>query len=276
MLGILRRHWPEYLIESAGLGAFMVSAGVFASLLQHPASPLHVAVPDPLLRRLLMGLAMGGTAAAIIYSPLGQRSGAHLNPAVTLTFWRLSKIEPWDAVFYVVAQLVGGLAGMGLAVAVLGGVLAHPNVNFVVTQPGSAGPWVALLAEAVIAFLLMITVLVMTNQPRLNRYTGLAVAALLAVYITFEAPLSGMSLNPARSLASAVPAAMWTSLWVYFVAPVLGMMGAVEVYRMWPGAQRVLCAKLHHDNDQRCIFRCSYPVVRGKERMREDGHSKLG
>ena len=264
MLGSVQRHWPEYLIEAAGLGVFMVSAGMFASLLEHPASPLHVAVPDPLLRRFMMGLAMGGTAAAIIYSPLGQRSGAHINPSVTLTFWRLSKIEPWDAVFYVVAQLAGGLAGMGLAVAVLGGVLAHPNVNFVVTQPGSAGTWVALLAEAIIAFFLMLTVLVTANRPRLNRYTGLAVALLLVVYITFEAPLSGMSLNPARSLASAVPAGMWTGLWVYFVAPVLGMMGAVEVYRMWAGTERVLCAKLHHDNDQRCIFRCSYPAERSK------------
>ena len=261
MLGNLRRHWPEYLIEAAGLGAFMASAGVFASVLEHPASPLRAAAPDPLLRRFLMGLAMGGTAAAIIYSPLGQRSGAHINPALTLTFWRLSKIETWDAIFYAVAQVVGGLAGMGLAAAVLGGVLAHPNVNFVVTQPGSAGTWVALLAETVIAFLLMITVLVMANQPRLNRYTGLAVALLLVVYITFESPLSGMSLNPARSLASAVPAWLWTGLWVYFVAPVLGMMGAVEAYRRWPGTQRVLCAKLHHDNHQRCIFRCDYPIA---------------
>ena len=264
MLGSLQRHWPEYLIEAAGLGAFMVSAGVFASLLEHPASPLRMAAPDPLLRRFLMGLGMGGTAAVIIYSPLGQRSGAHINPALTLTFWRLSKIETWDAVFYVVAQLVGGLAGMGLAAAVLGGVLAHPSVNFVVTQPGSAGLWMALLAEAVIAFLLMITVLVMANRPRLNRYTELAVALLLVVYITFEAPLSGMSLNPARSLASAVPAWLWTGLWLYFVAPVLGMMGAVEAYRRWPGTQRVLCAKLHHDNHQRCIFRCTYPALRSE------------
>ena len=266
MLASLQRHWPEYLIEAAGLGAFMVAAGVFASMLEHPASPVRLAAPDPLFRRFLMGLAMGGTAAAIIYSPLGQRSGAHINPAFTLTFWRLSKIDTWDAVFYVVAQVVGGLAGMGLglAAAVLGGVLAHPNVNFVVTQPGPAGLWVALLAKAAISFLLMVTVLVMANQPRLNRYTGLAVALLLVAYITFEAPLSGMSLNPGRSLASAVPAWHWTGLWVYFVAPVLGMLGAAEVYRRWPGRHRVLCAKLHHANHQRCIFRCDYPIVRSR------------
>jgi len=103
-----------------------------------------------------------------------------------------------------------------------------------------------------------------SSHARLNRYTGLAVAALLAVYITLEAPLSGMSLNPARSFASAVPAWLWDGLWVYFVAPALGMTAAAEAYRRWPGTHRVLCAKLHHDNHQRCIFRCDYPTMRGR------------
>ena len=56
---MLRAHWPEYLMEAAGLGAFMVSAGLVATLLEHPASPLHQALPSPLLRRALMGIAMG-------------------------------------------------------------------------------------------------------------------------------------------------------------------------------------------------------------------------
>src|SRR3954447_16453069 len=63
----LRRHWPEYLIEAMGLAVFMLSAAVFATLLEHPTSPLHQALVDPLLRRLLMGLAMGSTAIAIVY-----------------------------------------------------------------------------------------------------------------------------------------------------------------------------------------------------------------
>lgn len=261
MLTSLQHHWPEYLIEAAGLGAFMVSAAVFTSMLEHPASPLRLALPDPLSRRFLMGLAMGCTAVAIIYSPFGKRSGAHINPAVTLTFWRLSTIEPWDAALYICAQFAGGLAGMGLAAGILGRILADPSVKFVVTEPGPAGPWMALLAEAAISFLLMLTVLVMVNRPQLNRYTGLAVAVLLVIYVTFEAPLSGMSLNPGRSLASGVAAWYWTGLWLYFVAPVLGMLGAAEVYRRWPGPHRVLCAKLHHMNHQRCIFRCRYPIA---------------
>jgi len=67
----LRRHWPEYLMEAAGLGMFMISAGLFGTLLFHPASPLVVLLPDPLARRALMGAIMGATAIGLIYSPWG-------------------------------------------------------------------------------------------------------------------------------------------------------------------------------------------------------------
>jgi aquaporin Z len=99
MADALRRHWPEYLMEAAGLGLFMVSAGVCATLLWYPGSPLADAVPDGVGRRAVMGLIMGLTAIAIIYSPWDQQSGAHLNPALTLTFWRLGKVAGWDALF---------------------------------------------------------------------------------------------------------------------------------------------------------------------------------
>ncbi|MGH7166316.1 MAG: aquaporin, partial [Nitrospiraceae bacterium] len=105
----LARHWPEYLMEAAGLAVFMISAAVFTTVLEHPASPVRQAITDPVLRRALIGLAMGLTAIGIIYSPWGKQSGAHLNPAVTLTFLRLGKIQVADALFYVLAQFAGGL-----------------------------------------------------------------------------------------------------------------------------------------------------------------------
>ena len=245
-------------MEAAGLGMFMISACVFATILEYPGSPVHQAVPDPFLRRIVMGIGMGLTAIGIIFSPWGKQSGAHINPSITVSFLRLGKIEPWDAFFYVGAQFLGAIGGVLLVATIVGVLVAHPSVNYVVTQPGTAGPAIAFLAEFVISFALMAVVLIVSNTPTLARYTGLFAGALVATYITVEAPLSGMSMNPARSFGSAVPPQLWQSLWIYFTAPSLGMLLAAEVYVRLRGAHRVICAKLHHHNDKRCIFHCGY------------------
>jgi aquaporin Z len=252
------RHWPEYLMEAAELAAFMLAACLVATGLEHPASSLRRALPDATLRRVLTGLAMGVTAIAIVYSPWGRRSGALCNPSLTLAFLRLGKIAPADAACYVAAQFAGGLAGVVAAAVVLGRLLGHPDVNYAATSPGERGPWVAFVAEAAISFVLVVVVLTVANTARLNRFTGLFAGALVALYIAVEAPLSGMSMNPARSLGSAVPAALWSSLWIYFTAPPLGMLAGAEAYLRVAGPARIRCAKLHHENDARCIFRCSY------------------
>ncbi len=262
----LRDHWPEYLIEALGLGLFMVSACVFGTLLGHPRSPVVRALPDPLALQVLMGLAMGLTAVALIYSPWGQRSGAHFNPATTLTFWRLGKVRTADAAFYVLAQTIGALAGVLIAAAILGELLAHLSVQYVATVPGPVGAPLAFVAECVITFILMMVVLHASNTMRLARFTGLFAGALVATYIIIEAPISGMSMNPARSLASAIPAHAWTALWVYFLAPPLGMLLAAQVYVSRGGIAQVFCAKLHHDNGQRCIFRCRFAEMTAARR----------
>ena len=257
----LRRHWPEYLIEACLLGAFMVSALGMTVLLEHPASPANQALPDVMLRRALMGLAMGATAIALVYSPFGQRSGAHFNPALTLTFLRLGKIEPADALGYVIAQFAGGVLGVLAIAGVLGMRVAAPSVNYAVTAPGMAGSAAAFAAEVAISFTTMLTVLIVSNTARLARFTPLFVGALVASWITFEAPLSGMSMNPARSFASAAGAGVFSSLWLYFTAPLVGMLLAAEVYVRARGLRAVHCAKLHHQNSQRCIFRCGYHMA---------------
>ncbi len=261
-------HWPEYLIEAAGLGSFMISACLFTALLHHPQSPVVQALPSPFVRTLLTGLAMGLTLISIVYSPWGKRSGAHLNPVFTLTFLRLGKVAPKDAIGYVTAQFAGGLAGVLLSSLLLGSLIRDPAVNFAVTVPGPAGAGAAFVAEAGISFLMMTMVLLSTNTARVARYTGLFAGALVATYITFESPISGMSMNPARTLASALPAWLFPSLWVYFTAPLLGMLLAAEVYVRLKGVRGVYCAKFHHDNSQRCIFRCRYGEIAGRRDTR--------
>ncbi|HYL82411.1 MAG TPA: aquaporin, partial [Candidatus Acidoferrum sp.] len=201
---------------------------------------------------------MGLTATGIIYSPWGMQSGAHLNPSVTLSFLRLGKVEAWDGLFYVLAQFVGGLSGVLFASACLSPWVSHPSINYVATVPGMDGPSVAFVAEFVISFGLMTVVLIASNTEKLARFTGLFAAGLVAAYITVEAPLSGMSMNPARTLASAFPAHALRWLWIYFAAPPLGMLIAAELYRLLSRSGGVRCAKLHHQNNKRCIFRCGY------------------
>ena len=261
LLNALRRHWPEYVMEGVELGLYMISACAFVVLLQYPTSPVHQAFPDPALRRVLIGIAMGMTAIGIIYSPLGQRSGAHFNPAVTLTFFRLGKVEFWDTAFYGAAQFIGGLLGVVLSALFLGELLAHPSVRYAVTVPGMAGVGVAFLAEVVISFLQMSVILRFSNNPRLAHFTGLFAGAMIATYIGLEAPYSGMSMNPARTFASALPPQIWTALWLYFTAPPLGMLLAAELYVRQYGIHKVFCAKLHHHNDKRCIFHCNWKQI---------------
>lgn len=258
MVTALKQHWPEYLMEAAELGIFMVAACMFGVLLDYPGSPVHQALPDPTLRRVLGGMAMGLTAISIIYSPLGKRSGAHFNPAVTLTFWRLGKVGGADAFFYVISQFAGAVIGVMLASVILQNMLTQPPVRYITTLPGNNGVAVAFIAEAIIAFSQMTMVLNVSNRNNIARYTGLFAGALVAIYISIESPFSGMSMNPARTFGSAFNACIWNSLWIYLTAPPLGMLLAAESYLRLKGARNVLCAKLHHHNHQRCIFKCNF------------------
>src|SRR5215470_513568 len=182
----LRKHWPEYLIEGWALGTFMLCAGIVATLLGAPASPVHRALPAPMWRQAAAGIAMGVTAIALIHSQWGKRSGAHMNPAVTLTFLRLGKIRPWDALFFVIAQIVGGVSGVLLVAALAGPAFRDPPVSYAATLPGSGGPAVAFAAEFMISAVLMLTVLSLSTSVRLAPFTGLIVGCLVASYISFE------------------------------------------------------------------------------------------
>jgi aquaporin Z len=219
---------PEFAIEAALLGAFMISALAFTVLMEHPASPVTATVTSPLAKRLVIGLGMASTAVALIYSPWGMRSGAHMNPAVTLAFARLGLVPRSSVPGYIAAQFIGGIAGTWVGWQLFGPLVEHPAVRFAVTVPGPWGAGAAFAAELVMTSVLMAAVLAAARVPRWRPRAGLVAASLLVVFITVEAPVSGMSLNPARTLGSAVWAGHFAALWIYFSAPVLGMLLAAE------------------------------------------------
>lgn len=247
-------HWPEYCIEAVLLGLFMISACVFTTVLELPSSMVRQNIPSAFLRRVLTGIAMGITAVGLIYSPFGQRSGAQMNPSVTLAFYRLGRIKPVDTMCYIASQLAGGVAGVLIARILLGDRLAAPQVRFAATVPGASGLALAIAGEFVISFLLMTVVLHVSADSRLARFTGLAAGLLVATYITLEAPLSGMSMNPARTLASAVHAKVWVGVWIYVVVPPLAMLAAGELYMRRLAGAAAGCCKLYHNPQRRCIF----------------------
>jgi aquaporin Z len=254
-----KHNWPLYVCEAIELALFMLSACAFTIFLFDPSWPASHWFPSATTRRALMGIAMGITAVLIIQSPMGKRSGAHFNPAITLTYFRLGKIKLWDAVFYVFFQFIGAVLGVAVAAAILGSSLSKPAVNYVVTVPGPYGTAAAFLAELFMASLLMTLVLLMSNRVHLASYVSYVVGSVIVFCVFVFAPVSGFSINPARTTGSAFFAGVWTAGWLYFVAPLLGMLSAAEVYVRINGDDRVLCAKLHPNSAFPCPFLCHFP-----------------
>ena len=247
-------HWQEHVMEGALLGLFMISACVFTVIFQLPGSPVRQAIASAELRRVLTGIAMGLTAIALIYSPWGQRSGAHLNPSVTLTFLRLGKIKRVDASFYLLFQFAGAAIGVFVAAMILGTRIGDASVQYAATYPGTSGAAVAALGEFAISFLQMTIVLTVSNHPGLNRLTGIVAGLMVAAYIAIEAPYSGTSMNPARTFGSALPSGIWHGFLIYLLVPPVAMLAAAQVFVWRKGKSAVHCCKLDHSPKRNCIF----------------------
>ena len=229
MLHALKNHWRDYLLEAGGLMAFMLGAGAFGTLFLYPDSAVSQAIPSDLLKRAGLGLCMGLVTFTIV-SVIGGRTGAHINPAVTWSFWRQGKIGGWDATFYTAAQFAGAIAAPTILLALIGDPFTHEKVEYATSQPGPAGDLAAFAAEFGMSFVLMLSILIVLDIERIAKWLPAIVGALIALYITVAAPISGMSLNPARTFGSALTAGQWSGLWIYFTAPPLAMLLAVELY----------------------------------------------
>jgi aquaporin Z len=251
-------HWREYLMEASELGTLMLCICLFGTFLYSSASPMARFALSRSENGAMMGIGVAGTTLLIIRSPFGRRSGAHFNPAITLTYLWLGRIHRWDALFYVAAQFWGALTGVFVARQLLGLSLSSEPVHYVVTVPGGYGSATAFLAEFLLSGLLMGVVLFATNHRVLARFSPLLVAAVTVFYYAICSSISGFSVNPARSFSSAMFAWVWWGIWIYFVAPCLGMLAAAALYIRTFGPSRVYCAKVFHDLRSTCPFPCRF------------------
>ena len=260
-----------YACELAGT-ALMLFWGVTAVAFMWGAGSPVPPITNLALRRLVTGVLFAGGATAVVYSPLGQRSGAHINPAITLAFWRLGKIGTADAIAYVIVQFAGAVVGVAAAAFAFGDLVR--SVQFGVTTPGEGWQWAgAFLAEAISTFLLAFTIFICINKPRIAARTGLIAGSLVALLVMIEAPVSGTSLNPARSFAPALFVPVFRDQWIYFVAPTLGALVAATIVRDRWGASTV-CAKLYHTAKYPCPFEtCGYRLVRAGEVVIREGET---
>ena len=237
-------HFAEWASELVGtfLLLFLGFSAVVA--LTSPSSPVHGDVPWSGLRLVAIGLAFGLLVAAIALSPLGRRSGAHLNPAVTLGFWLRGHVHSHDLAGYTIGQLLGALAATALLRGVWGNWASRIDDAATiptVSAPAAAGIELGLTAALVLA------VFGFLSSTRTARWTPAAVVVALPVLIRIGAPYTGASMNPARTIGPAVVSGNYQSLWVYLVGPFAGAACAVLALRLLAPGRETLTAKLFHD-----------------------------
>ncbi len=248
-------HWPEYGAELLGT-AFLVFVGLSAVVFDFGTGlPMSTWIPNHSARLLLTGLVFAGSGSLVAISPLGRLSGAHINPSVSLAFWIHGKMHIHDFFGYVLSQFVGATLGETLLV-----LLWHPysaSVNNGMTLPGAGYPlWLVFAAEVVLTFLLVLLIFLFVSSHRLMNWTPLMNWLLVATMVWQEAPISGTSLNPARSFAPALLSANWYQQWLYFIAPPMGALIAVGVFRLLAiGERDVLTGKLFHVAHYRSVFK---------------------
>jgi aquaporin Z len=259
--------------ELLGTGIMMANGVAAIALCWAPGSPLPQLFPSEHLRLLLTGLLFASGATLVIYSPLGQRSGGHLNPAVTLAFWILGKISGVDAIGYGLSQTMGAVAGVLVAGWLVGAPARSIRDGLTLPGPGYSLA-TAFAAEVGITFLLVLLILVFVDIPRIARFTGVAAGMLVALLVAVEAPVSGTSLNPARSFAPALVTATFSDLWIYLLAPPLGAAIAAGTFRSRLLAHHPpFCAKLYHSRKHRCIFSgCGYRLLDPGKSAARPGH----
>src|SRR5215218_6603705 len=228
MVKAFKQNWRLYLCEAVGLAIFMISACFFSAMFEGDTS-WYKTIPDAFTRLIIIGILMGSTALVIFYSPFTSPSGSQINPAVTITFLRLGKIKAWDAFFYIIFQALGGTLAVYVMAYLVQKPLTAPPVNYAATIP-IGGIAKAFVTEAIVAFLMMIMVLFTSSNHRFKKHTRWISGCFVCLYVIVAGPISGFGMNPARSLASAIPSGTWTAFWIYALVPIASMLLAAEVF----------------------------------------------
>jgi aquaporin Z len=240
-----------YLSEAAGT-ALLVLGGLSVVIFMFGAgSPIERLLPSVDLRRTVTGFLFGCVGGSIALSHVGKVSGAHINPAVTLGFWLMQKLDARTALGYMCAQLAG--AALGSLPLLAWGAMGR-SVDFGATVPGEGYTTVdALLGEIVTTFALVAGLCIFIGFRELRRFTPFLMPPLYAVMVPLEAALSGTSTNPARTFGPAIISGRWDGWWIYWVGPLAGMVAAIVVCSSL--ARRIEVAKLYHfESDRRRIF----------------------
>ena len=250
-----RSHLPEYSAELIGT-AFNIFVGFSIITFDFGKGlPMEHLVPNSSVRLLINGLIFAGSGSLFAISPLGKLSGAHLNPCLSLAFWVQGKMYKQDLVGYIIAQFLGASVGTWLVVVVWGRYAA--SVNNGVTLPGDGyALWYVFLAEVLMTCLLVLSIFIFLSSRRLMRWTPLMTWLLVALMVWQGAPISGTSLNTARSIGPALVTPLWRDQWLYCVAPPLGALLAVGIFQLLSvGKRQLLTGKLFHTPNYRCIFK---------------------
>jgi aquaporin Z len=248
--------WRPFLSEAVGTALLVLIGLSLVIIMFGTGSPMPSVLPNERLRRLITGFLFGTTGALIALSPVGRVSGAHINPAVTLGFRFMRKLEWRVAVGYIVAQLIGGIVG---CVPLLAWGALGRSVSFGATTPGAGYSTLsALLGEVATTFTMVALLTLFLGFRRIRPFTPAIFPPLYSVMVFLEAPISGTSTNPARSLGPSVVSGEWAGWWIYWVGPLIGMSLALVACSFL--ASRIEVAKIYHfDSDHDGIFRRKRP-----------------
>ena len=256
--------WTVFLSEFVGT-ALLVGVGLSIVILDFGAgSPVVERLPSAGLRRAVTGFLFGSTGALIALSPVGKESGAHINPVVSLAFWMMGKLRAGHTIGYIAAQLLGGVVG---ALPLLAWGATGNSVHYGATLPGSGyGPGWAVLGEAAATLGLIASLFFFLRHKQIRAYTPAIFPVLYAFMVFVEAPVSGTSTNPARSLGPAAVSGDWHDWWVYWLGPLAGTLVGVTLYRFtWLRHIEIDVAKLYHfEHDPHGIFTQAEKALEGE------------